>query len=273
MIRRALLVMLLLALVLVAAAQAEKWAIVVGINQYPDPGIPDLKYAVQDAKLVHKVLTDARAGFPAANVMLLTDDQSEGFRRPTLSNIIRSLSTWFAEPAAADGYAGAPQDGYVTIGEAQSYAAAKVEEWSRVRGGMVQTPSRSKLDVSGGEMVLATCQPGASVPPPPAAPPTAPTAPVAAEPEPGAGPALPEGCSWLKPPEAGCPVDDAKAYQEWVRQNGPIAVKHERSDISLVWVPHGQFMMGSESGDIDEEPVHAVELDGFWIGVQKVTTG
>ncbi len=41
--------------------------------------------------------------------------------------------------------------------------------------------------------------------------------------------------------------------------------------ITLVWVPGGSFMMGSEVGYVDQKPVHRVELSGFWIGKTEVT--
>ena len=40
---------------------------------------------------------------------------------------------------------------------------------------------------------------------------------------------------------------------------------------TLVWVPGGKFMMGSNDGEIDEKPVHEVQLDGFWIGKFEVS--
>jgi len=40
---------------------------------------------------------------------------------------------------------------------------------------------------------------------------------------------------------------------------------------TLVLVPGGSFMMGSEDGGDDELPVHQVTLDGFWIGKCEVT--
>jgi formylglycine-generating enzyme required for sulfatase activity len=39
----------------------------------------------------------------------------------------------------------------------------------------------------------------------------------------------------------------------------------------MVYVPAGEFMMGSESGDDDEQPVHVVSLDGFWIDQTEIT--
>ena len=61
-----------------AAADApQRWAVVVGINDYADPAIPDLKYAESDAKAVYATLTDAKIGrFPKANVTLLLGKQA-----------------------------------------------------------------------------------------------------------------------------------------------------------------------------------------------------
>jgi len=39
----------------------------------------------------------------------------------------------------------------------------------------------------------------------------------------------------------------------------------------MVYVPAGEFQMGSTEGDSDEEPVHTVALDGFWIDRTEVT--
>jgi formylglycine-generating enzyme required for sulfatase activity len=84
-------------------------------------------------------------------------------------------------------------------------------------------------------------------------------------------PSLPTGCSWVKAPTGDCPLDDAGAYQEWARQNGPVTVRHGRSGIELVWVPGGSLMMGSADGNKDERPVHRVTLTGSWIGRAEVT--
>src|SRR5262245_3158348 len=41
----------------------------------------------------------------------------------------------------------------------------------------------------------------------------------------------------------------------------------------MVWVPGGEFMMGtdSEMGWPDEKPAHRVRVDGFWIDLTEVT--
>jgi formylglycine-generating enzyme required for sulfatase activity len=41
--------------------------------------------------------------------------------------------------------------------------------------------------------------------------------------------------------------------------------------VEQVFVPAGSFMMGSEEGSGDEQPVHEVSLDAFWIDRTEVT--
>ncbi len=41
--------------------------------------------------------------------------------------------------------------------------------------------------------------------------------------------------------------------------------------MQFVYVPSGNFLMGSDNGVSDEKPVHRVELDGFWLGKYEVT--
>ncbi|MCS7079005.1 MAG: formylglycine-generating enzyme family protein [Chloracidobacterium sp.] len=42
--------------------------------------------------------------------------------------------------------------------------------------------------------------------------------------------------------------------------------------IRLVWIPPGEFVMGSNNGDDDEKPVHRVRITrGFWLGETEVT--
>lgn len=38
-----------------------------------------------------------------------------------------------------------------------------------------------------------------------------------------------------------------------------------------MYVPAGEFTMGSDNGDADEKPVHTVPLDAFWIDQTEVT--
>lgn len=41
--------------------------------------------------------------------------------------------------------------------------------------------------------------------------------------------------------------------------------------MTLLYVPAGEFTMGSEDGSSDERPVHTVDLDAFWIDQTEVT--
>jgi formylglycine-generating enzyme required for sulfatase activity/predicted Ser/Thr protein kinase len=45
----------------------------------------------------------------------------------------------------------------------------------------------------------------------------------------------------------------------------------DRKGVVMNLVPAGSFMMGSESGDPDEKPVHEVYLDAFYIDIYEVT--
>ncbi len=45
----------------------------------------------------------------------------------------------------------------------------------------------------------------------------------------------------------------------------------EKDDSEIVYVPAGEFIMGSDEGDSDEQPVHTVYLDAFWIDKYEVT--
>lgn len=45
----------------------------------------------------------------------------------------------------------------------------------------------------------------------------------------------------------------------------------ERDGMVQVYVPAGEFQMGSETDDSDEQPVHTVALDGFWLDRTEVT--
>ena len=47
----------------------------------------------------------------------------------------------------------------------------------------------------------------------------------------------------------------------------------EIDGMEMVYVPAGEFSMGSESGDIDEKPVHTVYLDAYWIDKYEVSNG
>jgi len=58
-------------------------------------------------------------------------------------------------------------------------------------------------------------------------------------------------------------------------RNRPTALGHDVPSApntnNMVWIPGGTFWMGSEGGNPDEQPVHQVRLDGFWIDKTEVT--
>jgi sulfatase modifying factor 1 len=41
--------------------------------------------------------------------------------------------------------------------------------------------------------------------------------------------------------------------------------------IKFCYIPAGSFLMGSESGDLDEQPVHPVQLDEFWLSETPIS--
>ena len=56
------------------------------------------------------------------------------------------------------------------------------------------------------------------------------------------------------------------------RPGFPTPSKATISDTNeMVWIPGGTFGMGSDEGQTDERPVHAVTLNGFWIDKTELT--
>lgn len=45
----------------------------------------------------------------------------------------------------------------------------------------------------------------------------------------------------------------------------------DKDGMTLLYVPAGEFTMGSDNGEGDEKPVHSVTLDAFWIDQTEVT--
>jgi serine/threonine-protein kinase len=62
----------------------------------------------------------------------------------------------------------------------------------------------------------------------------------------------------------GCGLAEVGLGSTWVRQ---------ADDMVMVFVPSGEFEMGSTDGQRDERPVHTVALDSFWIDSTEVTNG
>jgi len=85
--KRTFFIATLITLIFIGSAQAAKWAILVGINDYEDQNITDLKCAVADVTAFREVLIDQRiGGFDPENVYLMTD-KHKGDDYPKHTNI------------------------------------------------------------------------------------------------------------------------------------------------------------------------------------------
>ena len=75
----------------------NKYAVIIGIGDYADPGIPDLTYGSADAKAIHQKMIDPVAGdVPADNVKALFDQDA------TLANIRQAIGEWLPKRAKAN---------------------------------------------------------------------------------------------------------------------------------------------------------------------------
>ncbi len=72
------------------------------------------------------------------------------------------------------------------------------------------------------------------------------------------------GATALAVLSAGCGSEEP-ANERTERTRQPEAVE------GMVWIPGGTFMMGSYSGMPNEQPVHPVSLDGFYLDAHEVT--
>ncbi|MBC8871011.1 MAG: Gldg family protein [Planctomycetes bacterium] len=79
----------------------DKWAVVVGVGQYFDSKIPDLKNPAADARLVADVLSDV-CGYPAEQVLLICDDQAEERLRPSGANLRKHIADWLKQSKQGD---------------------------------------------------------------------------------------------------------------------------------------------------------------------------
>lgn len=66
------------------------------------------------------------------------------------------------------------------------------------------------------------------------------------------------------------PIPPAKNETENTADRSPPA---EPAPADMVWIPPGEFLMGSEGPEADpqEGPVHRIRLSGFWMDVHEVT--
>lgn len=81
------------------AGGGDRWAVVVGVEQYKSAEIAPARFADRDARGLAKTLQDV-GGFPAQNVKLLADGET-GELEPTRANILYWL-IWLRDHAKAD---------------------------------------------------------------------------------------------------------------------------------------------------------------------------
>lgn len=77
----------------------ERWAVVIGISDYQDPGIPDLDYAAADARAIYEFLRSPAAGldgFEEDHIQLLINEDA------TYAAIRRALFTFLKNPTDDD---------------------------------------------------------------------------------------------------------------------------------------------------------------------------
>jgi uncharacterized caspase-like protein len=75
----------------------QKWAVVIGIGKYKDPGITRLPYAEADARAVYQFLIDPNGGgYPAGNVTLFIDEKA------TTVDLKSALGTKLPQKAARE---------------------------------------------------------------------------------------------------------------------------------------------------------------------------
>jgi uncharacterized caspase-like protein len=77
---------------------ATRWAIVIGVADHDNKGVPKLRFAESDADAMYRLLT-TRAGYARENVLLLTDRAPE---KPTLQNFRLALGDFLSRKTTRD---------------------------------------------------------------------------------------------------------------------------------------------------------------------------
>jgi formylglycine-generating enzyme len=111
--------------------------------------------------------------------------------------------------------------------------------------------------------------------------PTVEPVPVKPESKPESAPAKPESAP-VKPRSTGRDLKSAEKRRSSANGNSttkapallhPPAALIGKDGAPMVLVPAGEFTMGSEQGDDDEQPVHRVFIDSFYLDTFEVTNG
>lgn len=73
--------------------RGKKWAIVIGVNDYVDDKIPDLRYCVADAKLLAATLRE-KCGYPGDHILTMTSDQRQAHLQPLRLSLQKQVAAW-----------------------------------------------------------------------------------------------------------------------------------------------------------------------------------
>jgi formylglycine-generating enzyme required for sulfatase activity/serine/threonine protein kinase len=126
-------------------AKGRCWAALVGINNYSDPQMVKLSFAVADARLMYNTLTQS-CGYDDKDVLLLTDDADKDQLRPTRSNLKLQLAQWLQQPSRDDTVL-VFFSGHGFIDKGKTYLAPQDGESANVAGTCLPTSDvRSMLD-------------------------------------------------------------------------------------------------------------------------------
>jgi formylglycine-generating enzyme required for sulfatase activity len=68
-------------------------------------------------------------------------------------------------------------------------------------------------------------------------------------------------------------IKEVKSKGAQVKQldKGSWEAYYKEYKITMIYIPPGKFMMGSDGGSDDEKPPHEIDPDGYWIGKYEVT--
>ena len=98
--------------------------------------------------------------------------------------------------------------------------------------------------------------------------------PVKPDPVPAPAPLTPRGAARAAHPtgKGPLPAGGGAAAKRASAPHPPAAITGP-DGAPMVWVPAGEFTMGSDQGDDDEQPIHRVFLDSFYLDTFEVTNG
>ena len=72
--------------------QGERWGLFIGIEDYEDTRVTDLRYSIDDVQQIIALLRNPKRG-AFQHLKVLTSDAAEPENRPTRVNILRALNS------------------------------------------------------------------------------------------------------------------------------------------------------------------------------------